>query len=164
MKIPDFFVLSTVYILETMDIGHELDLQARSDPWTPKSGYLLNETVQYQNPDDNQWYKNGKVAVINAPSGTYNIADAHGKVYEGIPAKNVKAQPSATMSLTMVTDTELNMSISLPASETSGPGEELNVWVGFPGSYDKVEINMMTTSTVLDAKKQFAKVHQKLIK
>ena len=136
-------------------IGDELDLQARNDTWTPKSGYLLGETVQYYVLDTNQWYKDGKVSAIDASAGTYRITSTAGEVFDNIPTQSVKAQPSAGLVVGPEgVNTVMNIAIPNLPIET---GDELNVWVGFPGSYDKIEINMLTTSTVLDARKQFAK-------
>jgi hypothetical protein len=140
-------------------IGDELDSQARNDTWTPKSGYLLGETVQYYVLDTNQWHKGGKVTAVDTSVGTYRITSATGEVFDKIPAQSVKAQPSAGLVVDpdSVEDTvKVNIAFPNLSIETAG-GDELNVWVGFPGSYDKIEINMLTTSTVLNARETFAK-------
>ena len=105
-------------------IGDELDSQARNDTWTPKSGYLLGETVQYYVLDTNQWYKDGKVTAIDASACTYRITSAAGEVFDSIPVQSVKAQPSAGLVVCPESvDTAMNIAIPKLPIET---GDELN--------------------------------------
>lgn len=75
--------------------GDQIDLEARNDPWAPKGGYKLGETVQYMNPADNQWYKNGKVTKI-IDAGSYTVSDSSGTAVYELLVDKVKCQPSAS--------------------------------------------------------------------
>ena len=75
------------------DFNELIDQEARNDTWTPKGGYKLQEIVQYLNPNDKQWKKNGKVTKVD--SDNYSVTDSTGKEVYELSVDKVKSQPSA---------------------------------------------------------------------